>query len=70
MANYSQKPQIDAKNLSYLEDTLSYEALACKKFTQYETMLTDPAQKNMVHQLAQHHRQHFDALYNYLQSHD
>jgi hypothetical protein len=68
MANYAQ-PQIDAKNLSYLEDTLTYEALACKKCAQYETMLTDPAQKNMAHQLAQHHRQHFDALYNYLQSH-
>ena len=70
MANFGQQQtQIAAKNLSFLEDTLNYEALACKKCSQYETMLTDPAQKNMVHQLGQHHRQHFDALFNYLQSH-
>lgn len=70
MANMNQQPQIDAKNLSYLEDTMNYEALACKKCEHYETMLTDPAQKNMVHQLAQHHRQHFDSLFAYLQSHN
>lgn len=65
----SQQPQIEAKNLAYLEDTMNYEALACKKLEQYETMLNDPAQKNMAHALAQHHREHFDALFNYLQSH-
>jgi hypothetical protein len=63
------QPQIEAKNLAYIEDTLAHEALICKKCEQYETMLTDPAQKNMAHQLAQHHRQHYDALFNYLQSH-
>ena len=69
MAGNTQQPQIDAKNLAYLDDTMNYEALACKKCEQYETMLTDPQQKNFVHQLAQHHKQHFDTLFNYLQSH-
>ena len=69
MANFGQQPQIEAKNLSYLEDTMNIEALACKKCEQYQTMLTDPTQKNMAQQLAQHHRQHFDSLFNYLQSH-
>lgn len=68
MADYEQQPKVDAKNLSCLEDTMTYEALACKKCEQYETMLMDPAQKNMARQLARHHREHFDALYKYLQS--
>lgn len=69
MANFSDQPRMEAKNLTYLEDALNYEALACKKCEQYESMLIDPAQKNMVHQIAQHHRQHFDTLFSYLQSH-
>lgn len=70
MATISNKPQIETKNLEYVEDTLSYEALACKKCMQYESMLTDPAQKDLARSLAQRHRQHFDALYSYLQSHE
>jgi hypothetical protein len=69
MAN-SQKPQIEAKNLAYLEDMMTYESLACKKYAQYESMLTDPSQKDMARKLGQRHHEHFDKLYNYLQSHD
>ncbi|MGI5878527.1 MAG: hypothetical protein ACOX7W_07965 [Christensenellales bacterium] len=66
---YGQQPQLDSKNLSYLEDSMSYEALAVKKCQQYATQFQDPVLKDMASQLAQHHRQHYDTLLNYLQSH-
>ena len=69
MPTGGQMPKLDAKNLTYLDDALTYEALACKKCEQYANNLTDPAPKNLVTQLAQHHRQNYDNLLNYLNSH-
>jgi hypothetical protein len=69
MANDSNLPEIESKNLTYLEDMMAYEALTCKKCMQYEQMLIDPAQKELARQLAKHHRDHFDALFGYLQNH-
>ncbi len=61
--------QIDLKNLTFLEDTMNLEALACKKCETYAQAFTDPNCKTLANQLSQHHRQRFDALYNYLKSH-
>lgn len=62
--------KIDEKNLAYLEDTLNIEALACKKCDMYSQSIQDPNCKNLMTQLAQHHRQRFDALVGYLNSHN
>ncbi len=66
---YGQQPQLESKNLSYLEDGLNYEALAVKKCVQYANQFQDQTLKNLANQLAQHHRQHYDSLLGYLQSH-
>ena len=63
------KPQIESKNLTILEDQLNHEALAYKKSEVYSNYFTDPSLKTMSNQIAQHHRQNFDNLLNYLNSH-
>ena len=65
-----QSTKIDSKNLTYLEDSLNMEALACKKCDMYAQSITDANCKKLVTQLSQHHRQRFDALFGYLNSHN
>lgn len=62
-------PQIDSKNLSIIEDQLQHEALAYKKCSVYSGYFQDQALKSIANTAAQHHKQHFDALQNYLNSH-
>lgn len=69
MPAFGQKPQIEAKELSYIEDTMKQEALICKKLQHYSGMLTDPTAKDLASQLVNSHRQNFDSLFNYLSSH-
>ena len=67
--NSTDRPQIESKNLTILEDQLNYEALAYKKSDVYSNYFTDPSLKTMANQIAQHHRQNFNNLLNYLNSH-
>lgn len=62
-------PQLESKNLMILEDQMNHEALAVKKCEMMATTLTDPQLKGIAQAIAQHHRQHFDKLLNYLNSH-
>ncbi len=64
-----QKPKIDEKNLLYLQDTMSHEWLASKKCDAYAMQFTDDNCKQLSQQLSQHHKQRFDALYDYLSNH-
>lgn len=64
-----QKPKLDEKNLLYLEDTLNYEYLASKKCDAYSLQFTDDNCKTLSQQLSERHRERFDALYDYLNSH-
>ena len=50
---------IDSKN----------EALAYKKCKLYGDSLQEQPLRDMAHNFAQHHKQHFDALQNYLNTH-
>jgi len=60
---------IDAKNLDIVKDQMFHEALAYKKCSIYSDIFDEPALKSMAGGFAQHHRQHFDALQNYLDTH-
>ena len=60
---------LDAKNLDILKDEMFHEALAYKKCKIYSELLDEQPLKDMVCTFAQHHKQHFDALQNYLDSH-
>lgn len=46
-----------------------HEALAYKKSRIYAEILSEQPLKDMANRFAQHHKQHFDALQNYLDSH-
>ena len=62
-------PQIETKNLGIVQDQMYHEALAYKKCCVYSEWFTDQNLKDMVNRAAQHHRDHFNALNNYLNSH-
>lgn len=63
------KPKLTAKNLELIQDQLDAQQLAYKKIVCYENQFGDPNLKSLAHEIAQHHKQHFDALTNYLCSH-
>ena len=58
-----------SKSLSLMEDQMKQEALAVKKCNLYSTYFTDANLKTLSSELAQHHKQRFDELYDYLNSH-
>ncbi|MCM0649891.1 hypothetical protein NBE98_16105 [Clostridium swellfunianum] len=65
----NQKPQLDSNNLKVIQDQISYEALMTKKYNEYASMCTDQNLKNLCNQASQTHKQSFDGLKNYLDSH-
>ncbi len=60
---------IQTKSLTILEDQLQHEFLACKKAKQYAASFDNPALKNLANTMADCHRERFDRLFNYLNSH-
>ena len=64
-----QSPCITTKNLELLQDQMQHEANVCKKYDAYSQQITDPQLKNHVSALSQHHKQHFDTLFTYLNNH-
>lgn len=60
---------MDTKNLGIIQDQMHHEALAYKKSRIYSEILSEQPLKDMANRFAQHHKQHFDALQNYLDSH-
>ena len=59
---------INNTDLTVVQDEMYSEALAYKKCSIYAERFGDPALKSMASAHAEHHRQHFDALQNYLES--
>jgi hypothetical protein len=62
-------PQVTAKNLAILSDTLNYEALMVHKFAQAAQSVQDPAVQSQLNSASELHRQHYNTLLNYLNSH-
>lgn len=65
----TQSPGIDTKNLGIIQDQMHHEALAYKKCCICSEWFTDQTLKDIANRAAQHHREHFNALDNYLKSH-
>ncbi|MFZ5966914.1 MAG: hypothetical protein ACOYVK_07040 [Bacillota bacterium] len=63
------QPQLDAPNLKVLEDQLNYESMMSKKLDRYSEYCTDAQLKNVCRQAAQNHKQNFNSLLDYLNSH-
>jgi hypothetical protein len=69
MQGQAQAPQLTATNLKVLVDQMNHEALATKKCEFFSPLIADQAIKGMVMSLAQHHREHYGKLFDYLNSH-
>ncbi|MCM8709817.1 hypothetical protein M2651_02115 [Clostridium sp. SYSU_GA19001] len=65
----TQKPQLESNNLKVIQDQINYEALLTKKYNEYAGMCTDQNLKNLCTQASQTHKQNFDSLKTYLDSH-
>lgn len=61
--------QIKSKNLQIINDQLNYESLMNKKCSQYAEYCTDSQLKSLCTEAAQTHKQNFNSLKNYLESH-
>ena len=60
---------IQTKSLTILEDQMQHEFLACVKAEHYANTFQDASLKALATQLANGHRQRYDRLLNYLNSH-
>jgi len=63
------KPEIEAKNLGILQDQMQHEALAYKKCSVYSNYFSEQPLKDLAVNAANHHKAHFEALQDYLNSH-
>lgn len=59
---------LSSKDLSTIEDQLNHEALANQKAATYAESIRDPQLKTLASQIASHHKQRYEALYNFLGS--
>ena len=59
---------INDTDLTLVQDEMYSEALAYKKCRVYSDRFGDQTLKSMASAHAEHHRQHFDALQDYLNS--
>ena len=62
-------PQLTSKNLTILGDQLSAEALLVHKYAQAAQMVSDPAVRSQLNSMSEQHRNHYNSLLNYLNSH-
>ena len=65
----NQNKQLESNNLKVLSDQITYEALMTKKYTEYSGLCNDQQLKDLCNQASQVHRQNFNSLKTYLDSH-
>ncbi len=68
MMNTTDK-QLESNNLKVIKDQLGYESLLNKKFNEYANQCTDQNLKNICNEASQTHKQNFNTLKAYLDSH-
>ena len=68
MLNTTDK-QLEINNLKVIKDQLGYESLLNKKFNDYSSKCTDQNLKNLCNEASQTHKQNFNTLKTYLDSH-
>jgi hypothetical protein len=61
--------QLEANNLKVIKDQLEAEALMNKKYSEYSHRITDPQIKSLCNEGCQIHKQNFNDLKTYLDSH-
>lgn len=66
---FNDNKQIESNNLKVLEDQLNYEALLNKKYSEYSHRCTDTQLKSLCNDACKVHRDNFNTLKTYLDSH-
>lgn len=61
--------QIESNNLKVIKDQLESESLMNKKFNEYSASSSDSSIKDLCNQASQIHKQNFNNLKSYLDSH-
>lgn len=67
--NGNTQPKLTADNFKVIKDQIEYEALMNKKARQYGEYCTDAQLKGVCNKTADIHKQNFNNLKNYLDSH-
>jgi hypothetical protein len=67
--NTAESKQIEANNLKVISDQINYESLLNKKFSEYANICSDPSLKALCNEACQIHKQNFNNLKSYLDSH-
>ncbi|MBU3100738.1 MULTISPECIES: hypothetical protein [Clostridium] len=65
----TENKQLESNNLKVIKDQLGYESLLNKKFNEYGTQCTDQNLKNLCTEASNTHKQNFNTLKTYLDSH-
>lgn len=65
----SSNKQIESNNLKVIKDQLGYEALLNKKYNEYAGHCTDAALKTLCNDASRIHKDNFNTLKTYLDSH-
>lgn len=65
----NQDKQIKSNNLKVIEDQISYEALMNKKCHEYAMACGDTQLKDLCNEAAKIHKDNFNSLKTYLDSH-
>lgn len=67
--NNANAKNIEANNLKVIKDQLEHEVLMNKKYNECGGQCTDASIKSLCSEAGQIHRQNFDSLKSYLDSH-
>jgi hypothetical protein len=67
---YKMAPKLTSKNLQELSELLDSEDLAYKKCLFYSVQAQDPTLRSKLGAFANRHRQRYEALFDYLNSHE
>jgi len=68
--NSSDIEQLSSRNLSILDDQLAQESIMTLKLRKYSKQCQDSELKNLCNRLAEKHKDHYNTLLNYMNSHD
>ncbi|GIP32888.1 hypothetical protein [Paenibacillus sp. J2TS4] len=63
----SDRSMISEKELLYMKDYLSWELLAMKKCNESANLCTDPQLKQLIKQVGEKHKQHYQTILSQLQ---
>jgi hypothetical protein len=67
--NATASKQLEANNLKVIRDEIGYELLMNKKFHQYAEYCTDSQLKQLCTEASTVHKNNFNCLKSYLESH-